>query len=647
MFGKDHVTPSWEQTTAGPFDHWPTGLGFQYFYGFLSAETNQWAPMLVENTVPVQLPANDPSYILDRDLADHAITWIHRQRALTPNRPFFVYYADGSTHAPQQAPADWIAKFNGRFDDGWDSLRARIFARQKQLGILPADAESTPRPPQIPAWNSVDAAHRKLYARYMEAYAAQLAFSDAQIGRVIDDLRRTGTLDNTLVVFIEGDNGPDALGGPKGLMFEQAVVNPAAASDAYALAHIDDIGGPRAYNLYPAGWAWAMATPFQWFKQIASHFGGTRNGMVISWPARIKQHGGTRRQFAYIADIAPTLLEEAGIKMPAVVNGVPQIPLDGISLGYSFDNAEAPTPHQTQYFEMVQNVALYHDGWVAATHPVYMPWEFFTAKPVDLSTRQWELYNVGQDFSEAHDLAAANPGRLHQLQAMFMDEARRNNVLPLHPPLAGLGGAPNLAAGRTVFTYYPGMGDLATQAGPPFAGHAYEILADIEVPPSGAHGVLFAEGGRFGGHAFYLVDGKPAYCYVATPPARTTLRSAQGVPPGHHQLAVDFTPRCPAPRRRRHGSHQGRWPTSGAGPYRRHSPQLRNGGGPGYRRGPHHAGFRRLRRAGQVHRHHPHGDRNREIGAPGRRGLQPFGVRAFSKARPRFMVRALSAMVQP
>ena len=542
LIGKSHLTPEWEMSQAGPFDRWPTGLGFDYFYGFLAADTNQWAPTLVENTTQVQPPGADPSYILDKDLADHAIAWVHQQHSLQPSKPFFLYFASGSTHAPNQAPKDWIARFKGRFAAGWDKVREESFARQKALGVIPRDARLTPRPTELPAWNSLSAGQRRLAERFMEAYAAQLAFADAQIGRVIDALRQTGELDNTLVIYIEGDNGASGEGGLQGLLFEQSPFNRAPENLDYALSRIDDIGSPATYNLYPAAWGWAMNTPFQWFKQDASHFGGTRNGMAISWPGHIKDLGGVRSQFSHVTDITPTILDVVGIKPPQVVNGVEQKPMDGMSFAYTFDAADAPSRRHTQYFEMMQNIAIYHDGWVAATHPVQTPWEMLqgSAGTVDLAQRQWELYHVSVDFSEADNLALQDPGKLQELQDLFLVEARRNQVLPIHSPVAGAEGRPTLADGRSSFSYFPDTSGVYVDAAPHVAGRSFEIAADVDIPPGAANGVLIAQGGRFGGYSLYLKDGHLTFCYNAIPPRIYTVRSGQRVPPGHHQLVMEF-----------------------------------------------------------------------------------------------------------
>ena len=541
MFGKSHLTPVWEMGPTGPFDHWPTGLGFEYFFGFLAGDTNQYAPDLVENVSQVLPPAADPTYILDRDLADRAVNWIRVHHALAPSKPYFIYYATGSAHGPQQAPKEWIAKFKGRFDQGWDKVREETFARQKAAGVIPKSTKLTPRPPELPAWDSLSTDQKRLYRRFMEVFAAQLAYADTQIGRVIDAVKATGQFNNTLIVFIQGDNGPSAEGGPKGKIFEQSLSNRAPEDLGYAISHIDDMGGPNTYEVYPAGWAWAMATPFQFFKQVASHFGGTANGMVISWPARIKDAGGLRQQFSYVSDVTPTILEAVGIAPPSVVNGVSQLPMDGVSLAYSFDAANAAARRQTQYFEMVQNVAIYNDGWVAATHPAYMPWELLhPAETVSLDRRKWELYNVANDFSEYHDLSAENPQKLKELQRIFLQQAALNNVLPVHAPMIGGEDRPRPGSNAKTVTYYPGFPFVYADSWDRSLDRSFSITADVDVPESGGSGVMIARGSRFVGYSFYLKEGHPTFYINAVPPSSFKIDSDRAVSPGHHILIAEI-----------------------------------------------------------------------------------------------------------
>lgn len=542
MFGKAHITPPWELSAAGPFDHWPTGLGFQHFYGFLQGDTNQYAPNLVVDTRYVT-PPSDPGYFFEKDLADQTIRWLRDQRSADPARPFFVYYAPGATHAPHHAPADWRARFAGRFDEGWDKLRARIFAQQKAAGLIPAGTELPPRPAELPAWNSLSRNEKRLAARFMEAYAAQLSYVDAQIGRVLDELESSGQAANTLVILIQGDNGASGEGGLQGTFFEQSLNFSAPESEAFKLANIDRIGGPESDNMYPAGWAWAMNTPFRWFKQDASHFGGTRNGMVIRWPGHLQGVGGIRGQFSHISDVVPTILEATGTQAPNDVDGVPQKPFDGISLNYVFAAPEAPSRRRTAYFEILENAAIYRDGWVAATAPSYMPWQLFAAdRPrIDFNQRRWELYHVERDFSEAHDLAAREPERLSAMKALFLEEARRNNVLPLHDLGEGTAGQPRLPA-RQTYVFTSDATNVHVSAAPPLGGRAYDITADVTVPAGATNGVIVAQGGRFSGFSLYLHNRVPTFAYNAIPPRVTVVRGNAALTPGRHKMVVSFKP---------------------------------------------------------------------------------------------------------
>ncbi len=429
-YGKNHNVPDWHGSQAGPFDLWPTGLGFDYFYGFIGGDTNQWHPAIIEGIKPIEPPHDQKDYFFDNDMANHAIARIQMLHAVAPDRPWVTYYAPGTAHAPHHAPKEWIAKFKGQFDQGWDKVREETLARQKKLGIAPPDTKLTPRSEGIPAWDSLDADHRKVAAHMMEVYAAALAHCDYQMGRVLDAIQALGELDNTLVIYIQGDNGASAEGSAQGLLNEMTFFNGIAEDFKEVLRHMDELGGPTTFNHYPIGWAHAMDTPFQWTKQIASHFGGTRNGMVISWPARIKDKGGIRTQFHHVIDIAPTILEAVGVQMPDVLNGVPQKPIEGVSLLYTFDKATAPSRHRTQYFEMLGNRAIYNDGWVAATTPPIPPW-VAVGKPVAIDDYKWELYDTTHDFSEATNLAATEPKKLRDLQDLFWVEAAKYNVLPL------------------------------------------------------------------------------------------------------------------------------------------------------------------------------------------------------------------------
>lgn len=545
MFGKSHLTPEWEMSQAGPFDRWPTGLGFEYFYGFLSADVSLWNPVLYENNVPVTL-AKDPGYHLDRDLADRTIRWIRGQKAVAPDKPFFLYYAPGTAHTPHHAPAEWLERFRGKFDQGWDRMREEVFARQKAEAIIPANARLTPRPDGIPAWSSLNADQKRLYSRLMEAYAASLAYTDHEIGRVIDALREAGELDNTLVIFIQGDNGGSVEGGENGMLFEQTMTSGAGSEDlAYQLSRIDEIGGPALYNHFPAGWGWAINAPFRWYKQTASHFGGTRNGLVISWPEKIKAAGEIRSQFHYVTDIMPTILEAAQVEAPAVLNGVEQMSLDGVSLTYSFSRPDAPSTRRTQVFEMMENFSIYHDGWVAASLPQDVPWTPITQRRrTPLEERSWALYNVREDFSQNNDLAAANPSKLREMQKLFREEAARNKILPIHSFTQGVEGRPSLGRDRTVFHYTAGITHIPEDAAPHTIGRSYQITADIIVPQN-ANGVLVTQGGRFGGYAFYLKDGRPVFHYNAVGQNQYMIRAAQALPAGPHKLVAEFQTDAP------------------------------------------------------------------------------------------------------
>ena len=548
-FGKWHITPEWEQSLAGPFDRWPTGLGFQYFYGFLNADTSMFAPSLIENTTPLEPPYDDPDYFFERDMADRTIGWIRQQRALDPARPFFVYYAPGTAHAPHHAPADWIARFRGQFDHGWDQQRARTFERQRSSGIIPKNARLTPRPAAIPAWKDQSEDQKRVAIRYMEAYAAALAFMDAQVGRILDDLEQHGQLDNTLVIFIQGDNGPSAEGGLEGTLYEQSMINIVKEDLADTVQRIDEIGGPAAYNNYPVGWAWALSTPFQWYKQVASHLGGIRNGMVISWPKRIRDAGGVREQFHFVTDIAPTVLRAAGIEPPNEFNGVAQQPVDGLDLSYTFDDPGAPTRRTVQAFSMMQHLGIYADGWFAGTTPLGMPWEASQRRGASAGDqRQWELYDLRNDYSQSRNLARRHPGKLQELQQLFWAEAERNRMLPIHSSYGSAqAGRPSLAAGRNQFDYGPGTVRVPQDAGPPTVGRSFHIRADIVVPDGGANGVIVAQGGRFSGFSLYVHQGRLRFHYNAVPPHRSTIVASEALPPGRHRIEFTFAAESPAP----------------------------------------------------------------------------------------------------
>ena len=544
QFGKWHLTPYTEMGPTGPFTHWPVNMGFEYSFGFLAAETNQFAPALVENLNPIEPPRDDPAYILDKDLADHAIGWVRKQKALAPNKPFFVYYAPGTSHSPHHAPKEWIARFKGQFDQGWDKVREETFERQKKLGIIPANTQLPPRPAAIPAWDTLSADQKIVYARMMEVYAAALSHADFQIGRLIDAVRDMGALDNTLVIYIQGDNGASAEGGMQGLFNEVHLFNGLPEDFNYVRQHLDELGGPMSSGHYPAGWAYALNTPFQWFKQIASHFGGTQDGMVMAWRARIKDKGGLRSQFHHVIDIVPTILEAAGVEAPSMLNGVAQKPIEGVSMLYSLDDAKAASNHRIQYFETGRNRAIYQDGWIAATTPKDFPWALSSHGGWSIDDQQWELYHLTDDFSEAVDLAAKEPQRVHDLQELFWAEAARYHVLPLmdvvKQVMSGAPQAPSPIDGVSKFTFYPGMIRVPDLAAPNVKNRSFTAVADIDLPASGAEGILLTEGDRFGGYSFYLLKGRPVFCYNMAGFVRYTIAAPEAVPAGHHSVTADF-----------------------------------------------------------------------------------------------------------
>jgi arylsulfatase A-like enzyme len=551
-FGKHHLIPDWQQSTAGPFDQWAGGLGFQYFYGFLGGDTDNWHPALFENTQPVLPPFGDPNYILIRDMTDRAINWIRTQHAVAPGNPFLMYFAPGNGHAPHHATKEWIAKFKGKFDEGWDKQREITLANQKRLGIVPPDTVLTPRPAEIPAWDSLNDDQKRVYARMMEVYAAAVAQSDYEIGRVLDALEESGQFDNTLVIYIEGDNGASAEGTLQGTTNEVGQVAPEPESLPFLVSMMDQLGSDRTYNHYPVGWAHAMDAPFQWTKQVASHFGGTRNGMCMSWPKGITAQHQMRSQFHHVIDIVPTILEVAGIQAPQILNGTPQKPLDGVSMVYTFDDPQAPTRHGTQYFEISGNRGLYQDGWIASTTPLRLPWVVSGAEP-DPDDFPWELYNTATDFSQSKNLATDDPKKLQDLEARFLMEAVKYNVLPIDSSFADRVNPairPNLNRGRTHFTYYPGMIRIPEGSAPDIKNKSFRIAAEVEVPEGGANGVLVTQGGRFGGWGLLVLEKKPMFAYAFTnqdgdkypeqKKYKTRIVGTDPLTPGKHTIVFDF-----------------------------------------------------------------------------------------------------------
>jgi arylsulfatase len=542
-FGKNHNVPDWEGSQNGPFDRWPTSLGFEHFYGFVGGDTSQWRPNAYEGAKPIEPYLGNPDYNFDYDIADQATKWILAQKALSPDRPFFCYYAPGATHAPHQPKKEWVAKYKGRFDQGWDKARDEIFERQKKLGIIPADAKLTPRAPGVPAWDALSAEQKKVYARMMEIYAAYLEQTDHNVGRMVEAVRRTGQLDNTLVIYIVGDNGASAEGSPQGMLNEVTWFNGVPEGLKQVLARVDDLGTWKTYNHYPVGWAHAMCTPFQWTKQIASHYGGTRNGLVISWPARIKDKGGLRTQWHHCVDIVPTLLEVAALPAPSSVNGVAQQLIEGVSMAYTFADAKAPSRRTTQYFEIGGNRAIYHDGWIACTTPPTPPWNPGGADVDAINGYSWELYHVEKDFSQADDLAKKNPDKLKELQILFYAEAAKFNVLPIdNSKTARFDPAirPSLTRGRTSFTLYGGMRRLPEGAVPDVKSKSWALTAAVEIPRDRATGMMITQGGLFGGWGLYLDEGKPVFHYNFVGLAHYDVAAKDALAPGKHTLRFEF-----------------------------------------------------------------------------------------------------------
>jgi len=540
-WGKWHLAPIWERSPAGPHDHWPTHMGFDEYYGFIGGETDQFEPDLYDGVTPVSRP-DRRSYHLTEDLVDQAVSWMRQQRSLRPMRPFFVYFAPGATHAPLQVPAAWRDRFKGRFDGGWDELRKGIFAHQKRQKIIPANADLTPRPAAIPAWESLSPSQKKLAARLMELYAAFLAHTDAQIGRLLDSLREMDAFDNTLVLYVVGDNGASAEAGPEGSINMNAAYQGVSLDVSLDDQQLNALGGPHSHPGYPAGWAWAMDTPFQWFKQVASHFGGMRNPLVVSWPARIKRRGEVRTQFHHVIDIAPTIYEAVGIQPPAEMNGVPQQPIEGVSMEYSFDDPAAKSRHTTQYFEIMANRAIYHDGWIASAFHGNLPWQVARTTTRPLSDDVWELYNLESDFSQAHDVAAQHPDRLAQLEKLFWREAERDHVIPIEDRMAArpLAFPASLVDRRTRITYY-GPTTRASLMPRTMMNRSYSVEASVTIPDGGAHGVLIADGGYDGGWSLFLdQSGKLAYLYSYFGLERTSIDSPSPVAAGPHTIRMDF-----------------------------------------------------------------------------------------------------------
>jgi arylsulfatase len=538
MFGKSHLVPRWEQSGAGPFDRWPSGLGFDYFYGFLNGDTDQYTPQLFLGNAPVE-PPKAVDYILDRDLADHALTWISRQKAGEPEKPFLIYYAPGTAHAPIQAPRDWIARFKGRFDQGWDKVREETLTRQKAMGIAPASAKLSPRPLMIPAWASLTPDQKAVYARMMEVYAGALSYADNQIGRIIDGLQASGELDNTLIIYIQGDNGSSAEGGRDGLWNELTVINGVDESFDFIKGKLDTFGGPLAKNHFPVGWAHAMSAPFPYFKRVPSHLGATSNDMVISWPGRIAGHGEMRSQFHHVIDVYPTVLEAVGLPQPVSVDGVAQKPLDGVSMAYTFEDSKAAGRRTTQYFELGGDRAIYADGWMASTTPTVMPWQLFTPRPNDPDQQSWELYDLKHDFSQSTNLAARQPKRLAELKALMETQSRTYGVVTKRPVPYEL--PPYAPKPRETYRYTSSVTRTPAENAPDLLNRSFEISARIKISHQGADGVLVTNGGRFGGYVLRLDKSAPTFSYNRLGLDQTTLRAPAPLPPGEHVVTSRFT----------------------------------------------------------------------------------------------------------
>jgi len=545
QFGKCHEVPVWQTSPMGPFDQWPTGGGgFEYFYGFIGGETNQWYPAIYEGTTPIE-PGKTPEegYHFTEDMTNKAIKWTRQQKALMPDRPFFMYFAPGACHAPHHVPKEWADKYKGKFDQGWDKLREQILERQKKLGVIPRNAELTARPAEIPAWEDTPEDMRPIFAREMEVYAGFLEHTDHHLGRLVDALEDLEILDNTLIYLIIGDNGASAEGSPNGCFNEMAVLNGLSGleSTEFLKSKIEEFGGPNAYNHYAVGWAHAMDTPYQWTKQVASHFGGTRNGTIVHWPAGIKAKGEVRSQFHHVIDVAPTVLEAAGLPHPTIVNSIQQAPIEGCSMVYAFDDAKAADRHETQYFEMFCNRGIYHKGWTAVTrHGV--PWLGAYKRGFDEDV--WELYDTNTDWTQARDLAKAQPQKLAELQRLFLLEACKYSALPLDdrtferfdPDLAG---RPQLIQGKSQILF-GGMGRLSENSIVNIKNRSYSVTADIHVPKAGAKGVIIAQGGNINGWSLYAKDGRLKYCYNYFGIHVDFIEATQPIPVGNHQVRMEF-----------------------------------------------------------------------------------------------------------
>ncbi len=552
-FGKNHNTPDFQYSMAGPFNQWPSGMGFDYFFGFMGGETDQWTPWLFRDHTQVFPWLEQPGYNLITGMADDAIRYLHQINASAPDKPFFLYYVPGGTHAPHQPTPEWIEKMKGKFDMGWNVMREQIFANQKRLGVIPPDTKLTDWPDgqaeyggaSLPKWDTLNPMEKKLFARQAEVFAAYVAYTDYEIGRVIQAVDEIGKLDNTLVIYISGDNGTSAEGSTIGTPFDMAAIQGIDIPVEDQMKFYDVWGSAETTPHMSVAWSWAFDTPFKWTTQVASHFGGTRQGMVMAWPARIPAGGGVRTQFHHLIDIVPTILDAAGIPAPVMVDGVAQKPIEGVSMTYTWDtaNAKAPSTRTTQYFEMFGNRAIYHDGWVATTTPPNAPWFMGVGKfPDVVNGYKWELYNIAKDFSQADDLAASNPGKLRELQELFLVEAAKFSVLPLDNSILPriLAPKPSYVAGRTEFVYKTELSGTPSGNSPNILAKSFTITADVTVPQGGGEGIIVTEGGRFGGYALYLLKGKPVFVYNMLGIERFRWEGTEALPPGDHTLVFDF-----------------------------------------------------------------------------------------------------------
>ncbi|QDT32086.1 arylsulfatase [Thalassoglobus polymorphus] len=548
-FGKDHNTPAFAASQAGPFDQWPTGLGFEYFYGFVGGDANQWQPNLFRNTTQIYPFRGKPGWNLVTGMADDAISYLNRMNQTMPDKPFFVKYAPGATHAPHHPTKEWVEKIHNMhlFDDGYNKLRETIFENQKKLGVIPADTELAPWPDEVlKPWDKLTEEEQKLFIKQVEVFAAYAAYNDHEIGRVIQSIEDMGKLENTLIIYINGDNGTSAEGGPLGTPNEVAFFNGVNMMPVEEqMKWYDTWGTEQTYNHMSAGWAWAFDTPFTWFKQNASKLGGIRQNMAISWPARIKDKGGLREQFCHVIDIVPTILEATGIDAPETVDGIPQKPIEGTSLVYTFDkkNAKAPSQHKTQYFEMMGQWALYHEGWLLSTKVNRAPWEAYgAANPDPLNNQVLELYNLNEDFSQSRNIADANADKVQEMKKLFIAEAKKHQVFPMDASVATrlVAPRPNITAGRTEFVYTLPMTGLPQGDSPSILNSSYTITADITVPEEGAEGMILTSGGRFCGYGFYLLKGKPVFLWNVLDLQRIKWEGKEALSPGQHTLEFDF-----------------------------------------------------------------------------------------------------------